>query len=443
MSRGFAGVGGCQCLLLAEVSVAPSVHRVSFLVLGSSSACSMTVDVLASADADLRFQMEEAGVSADVQKAIYAEGFTSVRVFAGLEETREGVRAALKSSFKLDSNESPAMRKEIALLLAVWEGARSLLTYQAKNKEEAKQGTQNRLMQSSEYGAMRTRVEQVLSRTLKDREAPSKALVASKLEQLEDGVPKAEDLRDVTSYEDVEGEAYSAIIDPATAMLRIKPGRASTIPPGSPEELRLRHRRIGLAWDFVKTRHSTRAWVPDNCVDCFRVLSDHVLGSAVAGLRSASGQGPTWSLVLSYEQELRKAAYRYIRDGQCKDLRAALEKACDAPEVLTTHFIVPFTLGKAEDPVDMPDLTKVPWLHHGKGGKGKGGGKAPDWGRQWGKSNKTPDGRALCFKFNKESGCNDPSCRFAHVCWRCFGKHSFQKCKFRKAPPNTGTAQVD
>ena len=72
----------------------------------------MTIDVLASADADLRFQMEEAGVSADVQKAIYAEGFTSVRVFAGLEESREGVRAALKSSFKRDGNESPAMRKE-------------------------------------------------------------------------------------------------------------------------------------------------------------------------------------------------------------------------------------------------------------------------------------------------------------------------------------------
>ena len=56
---------------------------------------------------------------------------------------------------------------------------------------------------------MRLRVEQVLNRALKDREAPSKALVASKLEQLEEGVPKAEDLRDVTSYEDVEGEAYT------------------------------------------------------------------------------------------------------------------------------------------------------------------------------------------------------------------------------------------
>ena len=92
------------------------------LVLGTPSPCIITIDVLASADADLRFQMEEAGVSADVQKAIFAEGFTSVRVFAGLEEYCEGVQAALKSSFKLDGDESPAMHKEIALLVAVWEG---------------------------------------------------------------------------------------------------------------------------------------------------------------------------------------------------------------------------------------------------------------------------------------------------------------------------------
>ena len=117
------------------------VRLASSLVLRFSSACIMTIDVLASADADLRFQMVEAGISADVQKAIYAEGFTSVRVFAGLEESREGVRAALKSSFKLDGNESPAMRKEIALLLSVWEGARSQLTYQAKRRRSRARAT--------------------------------------------------------------------------------------------------------------------------------------------------------------------------------------------------------------------------------------------------------------------------------------------------------------
>ena len=61
--------------------------------------------------------------------------------------------------------------------------------------------------------------------------------------------------------------------------------------------------------------------------------------------------------------------------------------------------------------------------------RAKAAAKLPQIGRQWGKSNKTPDDKALCFKFSKEAGCSDPSCRFAHVCWRCFGKHSFQKCK--------------
>ncbi|CAE7483812.1 unnamed protein product [Symbiodinium necroappetens] len=150
-------------------------------------------------------------------------------------------------------------------------------------------------------------------------------------------------------------------------MLRIRPGGTSTTPPSNPEELRLRHCRIGLAWDFVKPRHSTRAWLPDNCVDCFRVLSDHVLGSSVAGLRSACGQGPMWSLVLSYVLELRKAAYRYIRDGQCACLDNALLKACE-----------------------------------GDKGSGKGRGM---WDRQWGKSSKTPDGKQLCFKYNKQIGC--------------------------------------
>ena len=56
---------------------------------------------------------------------------------------------------------------------------------------------------------------------LKDEEAPSKSLVAAKLEQVEDGAPVAEDLREVTSFEDAETEAYNAVIDPATATLRI------------------------------------------------------------------------------------------------------------------------------------------------------------------------------------------------------------------------------
>lgn len=371
---------------------------------------------------DLQFQMEEAGVSAKVQQTIYAKGFTCMRSFAGIEESRAEVRAMLKAHFGLDASD-PAMLRDIALVLSVWEACRTQLTYQEKNKQDARLGTQNRLVPNTEYAAMRAAVEHKLG-ALKDREVPSKALVAAKLEQVEDGAPVAEDLREVTSFEDTEGEAYSAIIDPATATLRIRPGKAKTVPPRSPEDLRLRHRQIGLAWDFVKTRHSTRAWLPSSAVEAFRKLSDFVLGSSVAGLRAADGRGPSWSLVLRFELELRKLAYRYVRNAQCKCLDEALEKAMVGPEALTTHFIVPFTLGDmaGDKNVERGSPTRP---------------KLNAWERQWGKASATPAGKKICFKFNKVGGCHAPKCSFEHVCQRCYGKHSYMKCPHKKVSSAT------
>ena len=44
------------------------------------------------------------------------------------------------------------------------------------------------------------------------------------------------------------------------------------------------------------------------------------------------------SLVLAYELELRKTAYRYVRDGVCACLETALDKACEAPALYSVHF---------------------------------------------------------------------------------------------------------
>ena len=384
----------------------------------------MAVTDFSKVDSALRFLLDEAGVSAEAQKKIYDAGFDTLRSFACLDETSTAVRAALKQC-GLDAEASLATRKDVALIVSAWESAKLQRTFQDKNKEEARVSGQPRLVQTTEYAAMRAAVEKSLG-SLKDKEAPSKSLVASKLEQVEDGAPIAEDLRDATSFEDGEGEAYSAVIDPSTATLRIRPGRCTTTPPRSPEELRLRHRRLGLAWAFIKTRHSNRAWVPVNIVECSRKLSDHVLGSTVAGLRGANWQSPTWSLVLTYELELRKAAYRYVRDGVCACLETALDKACEAPALYSVHFVTPLQLGKTEINMelaggDLPEPSK---------GKGKGKGK---WERQWGKAAKAPDGRRICFAFNKSSGCDKASCAFAHICQRCFAKHSFQKCKYKHA----------
>ncbi|CAK9056210.1 Uncharacterized protein SCF082_LOCUS30318 [Durusdinium trenchii] len=235
------------------------------------------------------------------------KGFDALISFAGLDETSAGVRAALKQ-FGLDVETSLAIRKEVALLVGVWESAKTQRAMQVKQKLDANASGQARLIQTTEYAAMRSAVE-AMQGSLRDKEAPSKSLVASKLEQL------AHQLRRICGKR-----------------------KHYTTPPGNPEELRLRHRRLGLAWAFVKSRHANRAWINASIVDDFRKLSDHVLGSTVAGLRTSVGVGPSWSLVLTYELELRKSAYRYVRDNVCADIGTALAKACEAPALYGVHF---------------------------------------------------------------------------------------------------------
>ena len=200
--------------------------------------------VFAKAEPALRYHMDEAdeaGVSAETQKKIYEQGIVSLRTFAGLEEDRKAVRAVLQSDFGLDPSGNLALRSDIALLLCVWESARTQLSVQEKNPQESKLGMQQRIVQPSDYATMRGAVEAKHGR-LKDCEAPSKGMIASKLEQVKDGAPIAEDLREVTSFADSEVEAYNAIIDPSMGFLRIRPGKTTTTPPATPEELRLRHR---------------------------------------------------------------------------------------------------------------------------------------------------------------------------------------------------------
>ncbi|CAE7173456.1 unnamed protein product [Symbiodinium pilosum] len=312
----------------------------------------MAVD-LSAADSELRFQMEEAGVFPATQKKIYDRSVTSLRVFGGLEESREEVRAVFKSDFGLDPVGNIEIRKEISKLLCVWESARMQLKCQEQNRQDAKLGVQQRLVQNTECAAMRAAVETLHGRSLKDREVPSKSLIAVKLEQVEDVVPIAEDLQEVTSLEDVGGWGWrGTLCGPVTQQ---EPGCQS------------------------------HAWTP-------------------SGVKTADRGVPTWSQVLTYELELRKAAYRFVRDGQS---------------------------GSEEEPGIPPPPSPHP---AGRGTKGAGKDKQlRPWERQWGKAARTPEGKCVCFKYNKRGGCSaGKNCRFEHVCQRCYHRHPFYECRYKR-----------
>ena len=108
---------------------------------------------------------------------------STVRIFAGLDNSEESVRAALKKDLVLDYAASPEARRHMAQLLSVWDACRLQLTVIEKHKAEAKLGGNSRLVQTTEHGAMRGAVE-VVHGKLRDRECPSKSLMAQTLEQV-------------------------------------------------------------------------------------------------------------------------------------------------------------------------------------------------------------------------------------------------------------------
>ena len=383
---------------------------------------------------DLRFQLEQADVPAVLQARLGELGVRNVALFSGLDETRDSVRAALTAELPLDPSAGVTERLNMARLLAAWEASRLHLQVSEKNKAEARLGTQQRLVQPNEHHAMRLAVEVALGK-LKDKEVPAKSVLAAKLEQIESNQPVAELLTEVASLEDSELEAYSAVIDPTTNVLKIKPGKTLTSMPNNPEELRLRHRRIGLAWDFLATKHALRPWLSRNTTDVLRKFSDYILGSQVAGLVAGDGHTPSWSMVLNFELEARKAVYRWIRDGDVSTLEEGFNKASHDMELLNRHLVIPFSLRAVPPPPSAP----TGWQRDPKKGGGRGQppkrgapaatGDAPPPPKKVTKLMKTPDGKPICWKYNRKEGCSNSGCRFLHVCQRCLGKHPYHSCR--------------
>ena len=116
-------------------------------------------ELFKSVESELKFLMDEASVSRDIQKLVYSKGFTSVRVFVGIEESKGEVRKMLASLLPLDYAASAENCKHMALLLSTWDAARLQLSIHEKNKADSKLGVQARLVQSTEQASMTAAVE--------------------------------------------------------------------------------------------------------------------------------------------------------------------------------------------------------------------------------------------------------------------------------------------
>ena len=89
---------------------------------------------LARLSPDLRFHLDQANVESRWQARFGELGIISVPLFAGLDETREKIRAALAADLPLNFEENVAKRLEMARLLSAWEAVKLHLEVSEKNR---------------------------------------------------------------------------------------------------------------------------------------------------------------------------------------------------------------------------------------------------------------------------------------------------------------------
>lgn len=391
-------------------------------------------EALKRGSSDLKFTLTRNEVSDELQAAFYRNGVTSIQKFSSFFRSEDDLVSVLKDSFNTNAEDSLAARSQVASVICAWRETQTRQKRQIEVEAEMDTREWTKPIPTGDYISMRNAYMKVHGK-LEDKVTPSKEYLEKKLQELENGEFRAETMAEVVSKDEVDPDVMIPIFD-SKGSLSVKRG-STTIPlPSGPEQLRRRLTVMLNALLMLALKHTNRQEIQDVSRDLFERYKDYILGDYVWGLSSTDLHGnqiqtPPWSLVLSYEQAVRKRAY-YLMISEHLQLGSALEQAWKCPVTKERHFITPLALYSKRS---FPNQN---WGDWNPKGKGKGGKGLQSKGKSKGKgSATTPDGSKICFRFN-QGKCSYQRCKFSHVCNKCFKKgHNALNCKDEKPTPDT------
>ena len=391
-------------------------------------------EALKRGSSDLKFTLTRNDVSDELQAAFYRNGVTTVQKFSSFFRSEDDLVAVLKDSFNTDSDESLAARSQVASVICAWRETQTRQKRQIEVEAEMDTREWSKPIPTGDYISMRNAFMKVHGK-MEDKVTPSKEYLEKKLQELENGEFRAETMAEVVSKDEVDPDVMIPVFD-SKGNLSVKRGSTTISLPSGPEQLRRRLTVMLNAILMLSLKHTNREEIQDVSRDLFERYKNYILGDFVWGLSSTDLHGnqiqtPPWSLVLSYEQAVRKRAY-YLMISEQLQLGAALEAAWKCPVTKERHFITPLALYSKRS------FPNQHWGDWNPKGKGKGGKNTSSKGKSKGKgAGVTPDGSKICFRFN-QGKCSYQKCKFSHVCNRCFKKgHNALNCKDEKPPPDT------
>ena len=303
-----------------------------------------------SVESDLTFLWAESDVQLDLQYRMGQAGFTTLRKFVGLEDTKPLVRAALIADYALDPAAAAGNRLILASTVSSWEIATQLLARETQIRAEAKATRMPRPLTTQEQVSMRRVVEQTFG-AIPMNETPSAEYLSVKIEEVESNAPTASRLDEVTSLGHTESQTFSATVSP-TGTLMVLHKRSKTTMPTDAESLRMRMRIEAHLWIFLATKFANRPWLIGISPQTFSRYTDHFLGEKCNAMMIPSGAtsesdssplNPPWSVILNYEFACRRTSFLWVRE-KGMTLKDAMELVVTDAEIKEIHFTSPIAL---------------------------------------------------------------------------------------------------
>ena len=245
------------------------------------------------------------------QGKLFENGIDTLAKFAAFVTSARELADLLKSEFSLDPAASLDKRAQVASYTVAWQSAQ--IRVKARADAEASNETRDmaKPIPTTDYMAMRQSFAKSFGE-LEDKYIPAKEYIEKKLAELESGEFRAETLSEVVGRDEVDPDSMIPQWD-SKGHITIKKASSTVSMPTGPEQLRHRLTVMFNALAMIKLRRTNRVEISDVTSDVFDKYKDYLLGDYVYGLRSGEGQGgsiPPWTLVLSYDQAIRKMAYK-------------------------------------------------------------------------------------------------------------------------------------
>ena len=379
--------------------------------------------IQANIESDLNYLLEDAMLPLDLHYRI-GMAYPAMRLFRCIADSAADLRAALIADFGLDpAAQAPAgaaNRRHTAAIISCWEASRDYMVALNRMRAEAAQLQVPRRVNTTERQAMRKSVEAVFGR-IPTSETPSNEYLSTKLEELEQDEPTAS-----TSATDSTGRI---ILTKAKSKGKL---------PSTSEELRYKLRVEGWTWMLLSAKFKNRAYMLGLTTNSFNALSDYVLGDKVLELKIPihgilGHLSPDWAIILQYELQLRRHAFKAVREDG-RTINDAIQAAIRDTETKELFFTTPLALsGKVagvkrtsshmDVPAVVPGADRPPRKGKGKG-KGKGKSKKTSWSGQLREN--PANGKPICYAFNSLAGCHVVNCPREHICRKpgCGAAHS-------------------